>query len=64
MVLDKRNRRAAVFEINRSLSKDAMDEDVGKALKQVGDRKYGKDLDGYRTVLFYGTAFFEKVVSE
>lgn len=39
-----------------------MDEDEGKALKQVDDRKYGKDLDGYRTLLFYGTAFFEKDV--
>ena len=62
MVLDKSNRRAAVFEIKRSLSKDAMAKDVERALQQMDNRKYGKDLDGYRTVLFYEAAFFEKDV--
>ena len=62
MVLDKSNRRAAVFEIKRSLSKDAMAKDVERALQQMDNRKYGKDLDGYRTMLFYGAAFIEKDV--
>lgn len=44
MVLDKSNRRAAVFEIKRSFSKDAMEEDVERALQQVDNRKYGKTL--------------------
>ena len=62
MLLDKDRRRAAVFEIKRSQSRDAMDGDAGRALEQAEDRKYGKDLDGYRTVLFYGAAFYEKDV--
>ena len=62
MVLDKSNRRAAVFEVKRSLSRNAMDEDAERALQQADSRRYGKDLDGYRTVLFYGAAFFEKDV--
>ena len=40
----------------------AMAKDVKRALQQMDNRKYGKDLDGYRTVLFYGAAFFEKDV--
>ena len=62
IVLDKSNRRAAVFEIKRSLSKESMPGEAEKALQQSDSRKYGKDLDGYRTVLFYGAAFFEKDV--
>ena len=62
MVFDKDNRRAAVFEIKRSLSKEAMDWDAEKALQQADNRRYGKDFDGYKTVLFYGAAFFEKDV--
>ena len=62
MVLDKSNRRATVFEVKRSLSMEAMDEDAERALQQADNRRYGKDLDGYRTVLFYGAAFFEKDV--
>ena len=60
MVLDKKNRRAAVFEVKRSLSRESMDGDAEKALQQADSRKYGKDLDGYKTVLFFGAAFFEK----
>lgn len=62
MVLDKKNRRAAVFEVKRSPSKDAMDMDAERAIRQVDSRKYGKDLDGFRAVMFYGAAFFEKEV--
>lgn len=60
MVLDKDDRRAAVFEIKRSLSRETMDGDAERALQQADSRKYGKDLDGYKTVLFFGAAFFEK----
>ena len=37
-----------------------MDKDAERAIQQVDSRKYGKDLDGFRTVLLYGAAFFEK----
>ncbi len=62
MIRDKKNRRAAVFEVKRSPSKDAMDMDAERAIRQVDSRKYGKDLDGFRAVMFYGAAFFEKEV--
>ena len=63
MLFDKKNRRAAIFEIKRSLSRQAMDKDAAMAIQQMDSRKYGKDLEGFRTVLFYGAAFFEKDVT-
>ena len=63
MLFDKKNRRAAIFEIKRSLSRQAMDKDAKMAIQQMYSRKYGKDLEGFRTVLFYGAAFFEKDVT-
>lgn len=63
MLFDKKNRRAAVFEIKRSLSRQSMDKDAAMAIQQMDSRKYGKDLEGFRTMLFYGAAFFEKDVT-
>ena len=63
MLFDKKNRKAAIFEIKRSHCRQAMDKDAERAIQQVDSRKYGKDLDGFRTVLLYGAAFFEKDVT-
>ncbi len=60
MLLDKKNRRAAVFEIKRTESSDSMRNIAEEALLQIREKEYGKDLEGYRTILFYGAAFCRK----
>ena len=62
MVFDRINRRSVVFKVKRSLSMESMDGDAERALQPVDSRKYGKDFDGYRTLLFYSAAFFGKDV--
>ena len=57
VLLDKRNRRAAVFEVKRSASDNDMARDAQAALRQIQDRGYGTDLEGYRDILSYGAAF-------
>lgn len=60
MLLNKKNRRAAVFEIKRTESSDSMRNIAEEALLQIREKEYGKDLEGYRTILFYGVAFCRK----
>lgn len=57
---DKRNRRALVIEAKKADSENAMDRMCDEALKQIVDGEYGKGFDGYRQVLCYGVAFFQK----
>ncbi len=60
MLLDKKNRIAAVFEIKRTESSDSMRNIAEEALLQIREKEYGKDLEVYRTILFYGVAFCRK----
>lgn len=62
IMLDKKERRAAIFEIKRSKSEDAMEKDAELALSQIKEMEYGQDLDGYRAILNYGVAFYKKNV--
>lgn len=61
IVKDQRNRRAMIIEIKRSQTEEAMRKDCFKALEQIEREQYARNfLKGYRTVLCYGAAFFEK----
>ena len=60
MLLDRKNRRAAVFEIKRSPDIKHMEEDAEAALLQIRSREYGYDLEGFRTIFFYGASFCRK----
>lgn len=60
MLLDRKNRRAAVFEIKRSHDTKHMEGDAEKALIQIRSREYGYDLEGFRTIHFYGASFCRK----
>ena len=62
IMLDKKERRVAIFEIKRSKSEDAMEKDAELALSQIKEMEYGQDLDGYRAILNYGVAFYKKNV--
>ena len=52
LLLDRKNRRAAVFE--------DMEKAAESALEQMQAMEYGDDLQGYREIIRYGIAFFRK----
>ena len=60
LLLDAYNRRAAVFELKRAKNAEEMKRAADSALRQIDLREYGKDLFGYRKIIRYGIAFFEK----
>ena len=59
-LIDNLNCRVAVFEIKRADSRENLSAVALKAAQQIADRKYGEDLSGYKSVVSYGVAFFEK----
>ena len=60
MVLDKRNRRAAVFELKRSGTIEGMKASAEEAVCQFEGRKYGSDLEDYDRIIGFGISFFRK----
>lgn len=60
LLLDRKNRRAAVFEVKRTSSADDMKKAAKSALEQIRTMEYGHDLEGYRTILRYGVSFCRK----
>lgn len=57
---DKRNRRCMIIEAKHSDSENAMAQDCDKAIKQLRDNQYALKLTGYKQVLRYGIAFYQK----
>jgi len=61
IVRDRKNRRVIIIEVKHSISEDQMKKDCKTALEQIDIRQYAKIfLKGYKTILCYGVAFFEK----
>lgn len=60
VIKDRRNRRAIVIEAKKSASEDRMEKDCETALTQIQEMEYNKNLKGYRQIMSYGIAFFEK----
>lgn len=60
LLKDHRHRRALVIEAKRSSSEKSMLRDCEIALAQIADKGYDKGLRGYRQIMRYGVAFFEK----
>ena len=60
LLLDRKNRRALVIEAKKSKSEVQMSADCEKALQQVKTMDYAKNVKGFRQVMTYGIAFFEK----
>lgn len=61
VVTDRIHRRAIIIEVKHSKTGEMMDKDCIKALEQINREQYARTfLKGYRTVLCYGAAFFEK----
>ena len=60
MIFNSETLSAAIFEVKRSKSEEEMEEDAEKALKQIEERSYGSDLQGYKHIIRYGVAFYQK----
>ena len=61
-LLDEDTRTAIIIETKKSQKEADMEKDCKNALNQITARKYANDtrLKGYKTILCYGIAFFEK----
>lgn len=57
---DRPNRRAIIIEAKRAESEERMSYWCDAALEQIESKGYAKGLNGYRKVLRYGIAFFQK----
>lgn len=61
VVKDRKRRRVIIIEVKRSETEAQMEDDCSKALKQIDLKQYAKRfLKGYKTVLCYGAAFYDK----
>lgn len=57
---DKRNRRCLIIEAKHSKNEEDMKKDCELAIKQIKEGQYALNLKGYRQVLRYGIAFYQK----
>ena len=61
VVKDKAKRRIMVIEVKHAKKEKDLEKERDKAVDQIFDRKYMQGLEkGYRSVIGYGAAFFEK----
>lgn len=61
VVKDSKNRKAILIEVKHSRTEETMPKDCEKALQQIQQKQYARNFfKGYRMVLCYGAAFFEK----
>ena len=60
LLKDRKNRRAIIVESKKSRTKESLEDDCDKALRQIVDRMYAEGLYGYEQILCYGVAFFRK----
>jgi hypothetical protein len=59
-IKDISNSRMLVIECKKADSEEKLDYFCDKAIEQIINKKYAWNANGYRTVLCYGIAFFEK----
>lgn len=61
VIRDRKKRRVLIIEVKHSKDEKDMEKDSIEALDQIGTKKYADQfLRGYRVVVCYGAAFFEK----
>ena len=61
VVKDRENRRVIILEIKHSQNEQRLKNDCLKALQQIEAHEYAtKFLKGYRNIICYGIAFYEK----
>lgn len=57
---DRKNRRAMIIEARIAESESRMDHWCDEALGQIEEKGYAKGLNGYRQIMKYGVAFYQK----
>ena len=60
LLKDKKNRRAIIIETKKSDKESDMGKDCDEALEQIVSQKYAEGLKGYKEILCYGAAFYQK----
>ncbi len=62
VLMCKKARTAIIIETKKSKKEADMENSCKEALNQIVTKKYSQDslLDGYKTILCYGIAFFKK----
>ena len=60
IIRDYSEQRAMVIETKHSKSESSLDQDSKKAVRQINEKEYADELDGYELVLKYGIAFYKK----
>ncbi len=60
VLLDRSNRRAIIIEAKKSVKETDMDTDCERAIEQINKQRYSDGLYGYKQILCYGIAFFQK----
>ena len=60
-VKDRRNRRVMIIEAKHTDSERRLEAACREAVEQIGERRYAEEFEkGYRSVISYGIAFFNK----
>ena len=57
---DRKNRRCIIIEAKHSKSEEEMERDCALAIQQLKDNEHALKLTGYKQVLRYGVAFYQK----
>lgn len=60
LLKDEDNRRAIIIEAKKSKKEADLDKDCDEAIDQIITEKYAEGLYGYKQILCYGVAFFQK----
>ncbi|MBQ9536421.1 MAG: AAA family ATPase [Desulfovibrionaceae bacterium] len=60
LIKDENNRRAIIIEAKKSKKDSDLENDCNEALHQIITKKYADELYGYKHILCYGVAFFQK----
>ena len=60
LLKDRRNRRAIIIEAKRSDRKSELEKDCESAIRQIAERQYADKLPGYKQIMCYGVAFYQK----
>ena len=60
LLKDEDNRRAIIIEAKKSKKEADLDKDCDEAIDQIITEKYSEGLYGYKQILCYGVAFFQK----
>ncbi len=60
VIKDRKNRRAVIIEAKKADSEAAMEKECMRAKKQIAEKQYARGLSGFKSIICYGIAFYQK----